>query len=171
MAELLSIPITDPDLTFYDLHRDTILSIAYNKGVQVLIFAEELRRLCKIHKYNFPGLFAQAWHETNGFTSDLWKHRRNPAGLKNTSGKAFQSFVNGVDAARAFVIHMTAYVMPENWKVTFNYRFMDSRFSVAMLANRGRKFHTMDDLAGFWAEDLMYGRKVLKTYKGLFGAI
>ena len=171
VAGTLAIPIMDSDGKYYALHKDNVMTRAYNLGTQVLIFAEELRRLCKIHGYNFPGLFAQAWHETAGFTSALWNRARNPAGLKNTSAKAYQRYYNGVDAARGFIVHMSAYVPGRTKPALNDYRFLDSRVAVAEKANKGRTFYTMDDLAGFWAEDPMYGREILKTYKGLFGEI
>lgn len=165
----MPLPILDVDRSFYVMNRDAAYSLAYNKGVHVLVFEQELRRLCKKHGYNHPAMFAQAWHETVGFSSIAWVSRRNPAGIKTNDGTRYQSYYNGVDAARAFVVHMSAYVRPPlNPKDLQRYWYLDERFRLALEANRGKSYETFHDLAGHWAEDPEYGEKIDKIYEGLF---
>ena len=165
----MPIPLRDADHSLYREKKEAVMSIAYNLGVEVYIFANELRRLCKKFGLNFPGMFVQAWHETDGFKSDAWRYKKNPAGIKTKTGKTYQKYVNGIDAARAFVVHMLAYVEPEgNGTVVKDYLYLDERFAVAVKANRGKNFATFHDLAGAWAEDTEYGEWVERRWAELF---
>lgn len=164
----MTLQLLDYTMVEYKKHKDKVLSIAYNKGTIVLTFAEELRRLCKLHGLNFPLMFAQAWHETAGFTSDTWIRRKNPAGIKNRSATTYQSYPNGVDAARAFVVHMAAYVPVLKRDGLAVYRYLDSRFEVAVEANKGLQFRTINDLTSRWAEDPEYGEKIERVFNDLY---
>lgn len=166
----MPIQLRDSGLTEYHKYASRIAEIAQTKGHNVRVFTEELRRLCKITGYNFPGMWIQAWHETAGFTSDLWLSHMNPAGLKTRSGTAYQRYYNGVDAARAFVVHMSAYAgTPTVHETLKNYRFLDTRFQTALNANIGKTFTTFGDLTGRWAEDKQYGQKIEARFKEVLG--
>jgi len=147
---------------------DKIKSIAYNKGLDVYTFVIELIRLCKITGYNHGLMFAQAWHETGGFTSEVWKNRKNPAGIKDLDGTSYQLYFNGVDAARAFVVHMSAYIPPPNEKALENYFYLDRRYKVAVYANKGKNFVTIKDLTGKWATDPEYGKKIERVFSDIY---
>lgn len=169
MADVIS--LRDTGQTEYAKYKDKVIDLAYSKGITVYVFAVELRRLCRKHGYNFPGMFIQAWHETDGFTSEPWKKRLNPAGLKSTSGKTYQSYYNGVDAARAFVVHMSAYTRPDKAAEDLQpYRYLDTRYLIALNANVGKAFNNYNDLAGHWAEDVTYGTQITDKYRTLLGA-
>lgn len=146
-------------------------SLDFFDEVSVGVFVIELRRLCRLLGYNFPGMYIQAWHETAGFSSKNWNENLNPAGLKKRSGIGYQSYVNGVDAARAFVVHMSAYTKPDKNKyVLLPYLYLDERYLVALDANRGKVYNNYNDLAGSWAEDKEYGQKIARLYGRLLGA-
>lgn len=165
------IALKDTGQTQYAKYAAKCLSLAYQRGIQAFVFADELRRLCKLTGYSFPGMFVQAWHETAGFTSENWTRRRNPAGIKNASASAYQSFANGVDAARAFAVHMSAYTPPDkNPEVLTPYRYLDKRYLVALDANKYRSYNNYNDLAGHWAEDKTYGTQIAEKYESLLGA-
>lgn len=168
----MAIAITDPNMVEYNKYKDKIMSLAYQEGMKVLTFTEELRRLCKVHGYSFPGMWIQAVHETDDFTSDAWKKNTNPAGIKNASGNKYQTFYNGVDAARALVVHMSAYTpAPKYASRLKNYLYVDNRYTLALQANQKnrRVFTTFHDLAGYWAEDRLYGEKIEAQYRYLLG--
>lgn len=166
----MPIPILDPQMVAYRKYREKIKSLAYQKGTTVQVFTEELRRLCKMLGYNFPGLWIQAYHETDGFTSALWKSNTNPAGLKNASGNGYQRYYNGVDAARAFVTHMSSYAPPPQYgKRLEPYHYLDTRYDIAMAANKGKVYRSFHDLAGTWAEDPTYGKQIEEKYRYLLG--
>jgi hypothetical protein len=173
----MALPIRDESLKFYYQHRGEVLKRAKETGqLHVVTFTEELRRLCKVLGYNFPAMWAQAANETGHpitgepFASDLWKTHRNPAGLKTSSAGGYQKYHNGVDAARAFVVHMSAYATPpRNAPLLAPHRHLDARYLVAMNANRGKTYATFDDLEGRWAEDRQYGNKIEEKYDKWFG--
>lgn len=157
------------DGSYYKTLKDKVHSISYNKGVQVNVFAVELMRLARLVGLNGPGMFAQAWHETGGFGSDKWKKQKNPAGIKRGDGVGYQTYVNGVDAARAMVVHMAAYVPPRNIAILDNYLYLDGRYEMAKRINQGMQYSTFDDLTGRWAIDPEYGKLVTKVYHELYG--
>ena len=173
----MALPIKDMYLKSYYKNKDAVTKRARETGqIDVMTFTEELRRLSGVHGYNFPALWTQAAHETGHpetgepFQSDLWKENKNPAGLKNADGSGYQRYYNGVDAARAFVTHMTAYVPPPyNAPRMAPYRRLDTRYRLALDATRGKSFSTYDDLAGTWAEDQSYGKKIEEKYNRWFG--
>lgn len=168
----MNVPLRDTGQTQYSKYAEKVMTLAYNKGVEVYVFARELRRLCKITGYNFPGMFVQAWHETAGFSSDAWRYRINPAGIKNKSGDTYQRYYNGVDAARAMVVHMSAYARPDKGESSLvPYRHLDVRYLIALNANLGKTFNTYNDLAGHWAEDPTYGTQIYAKYLELLGSV
>ena len=54
--------------------------------------------------------FAQAWHETGGFTSERWKKSLNPAGVGATNDGAWgQDFASAAEGIVAQYAHLLAY--------------------------------------------------------------
>jgi len=154
-----------------DSQRENLVltTMAYNKGTDVLIFWKELRRLADLTKRSAVSLFVQSWHETAGFTSALWKNKKNPAGIKTKDGKNYQTYPNGVDSARAQFVHMSAYLEPSLHKALTNYKYLDERYDLALKATESHAvFTTFHELAGWWAEDPQYGEKIDRVYNDLF---
>jgi hypothetical protein len=173
----MALPIKDMYQKSYYKHKDEVLRRARETGqLDVITFTEELRRLSKVHGYNFPALWTQAAHETGNpttgepFQSELWKSHKNPVGLKTSTGAGYQRYYNGVDAARAFVTHMSAYVPAPLQAIKLGpYRYLDTRYNIAKEANRGTTMSTYDDLAGTWAEDRNYADKIEAKFAKWFG--
>jgi Mannosyl-glycoprotein endo-beta-N-acetylglucosaminidase len=168
------LPLWDKNRTYYNKYRTKIQAQAHRllqTDIEAYNFIMELRRLCLGFGYNFPALFTQVWHETAGFTSDLWKENRNPAGLKTADSKGYQKYYNGVDAARAFMVHMSAYANTPDVVAKFAiYRYLDARYRTALSANVGKTYRYMTDLNKRWAEDPQYGQKIEAKMKELLGA-
>lgn len=169
----MSVPIRDEDGSLYSKYRAKVVATAaLTKNIDVITFTEELRYLCKVLGYNFAGLWTQAAHETGPtpFGSKVWLDYTNPAGIKTLSGNNYQRYRNGVDAARALVVHMSAYVPPPKSPVLLTpYLYLDSRYQFAKAANKGIQYHTYDDLAGHWAEDPTYGKQINEKFQRWFG--
>jgi hypothetical protein len=168
------LPLWDKSRSYYTKYKTNIQHQAYRllqTDIEAYNFIQELKRLCLGFGYNFPALFMQVWHETAGFTSALWREHRNPAGLKTADGKGYQKYYNGVDAARAFMVHMSAYANTPDVVSKFSiYRYLDARYRTALNANVGKTYRSMTDLNGRWAEDPQYGQKIERKLRELLGA-
>lgn len=140
---------------------------------EVVSYAEELRRLCELVGFDFRILFAQAWHETAGFTSDWWTERLNPAGIGITGdpaqNAASHTWANGTDAARAHVAHMWAYVEGTTGDAVSNaYKGYDPRFQNVFDAGYDGTVRTLNDLTGKWATDPRYAEKIAAKANQIF---
>jgi hypothetical protein len=114
-------------------------------------------------------LVGQSHLETNGWTSDWWVNRGNPAGLgitgDPTQNANSQTWTSGADSAFALLSHMTAYLHGEDWIDHWNESWPDpidvnKRFTAPIRA--GYRASVLDDLNGTWAidPDNNYGGKI-----------
>lgn len=133
----------------------------------------ELYRLCQLVGFDFRILFAQAWHETDGFTSKWWRERLNPAGIGITGdpaqNDASHTWATGTDAARAHAAHMWAYVEPNSDGMA-EYWHYDPRFEAVYEAGFDGTVRTLGDLGnGKWATDPQYAEKIAAKANQIFG--
>lgn len=138
-------------------------------------YVRELHRICGLIGLDWRILFAQAWHETGGFTSFWWAQRLNPAGLGIT-GDAAQNdaspiWTTGDSAARAHLRHMALYVFG-------NY----GADKAALIGPPAGDFHyqemkdagylgivkTISDLTGRWGADPGYAQGIVNRFNALF---
>ena len=140
------------------------------RTLDVRVLAEELRRLCKTHDLNIGLMWSQIMHETASFSSDVWRSRCNPAGIKNKSGDAYMRYPNGVDAARAMVSHVASYLFSAKYKSAIDPE-LDPRWEIAarIASNTNAEDRPLlDTIAKSWAEDASYARKVGLWFIRLF---
>ena len=141
-------------------------------SADVVAYAHELSRLSHLAGLNFGAAAAQAVEETADFSSQDWLIRRNPAGLGHDPDQpAGLSFANGVDAARAHLVHLGAYV----WGVQLPpalrpYQAIDPLFCRVIAAGYGGTAKTVADLTGTWATDPQYGANIAAVYATLEAA-
>jgi len=138
-------------------------------------YATELWRLCSLVGIDPAILFAQAAHETYDFSSAWWQYRRNPAGIGIT-GDAEQNaashiWQNGIEAARAHVVHMAVYahgVASYVWLELSPFKALDPRLSAVTEAGYAGKVRTLADLTGKWATDPKYAEKIAAKANAIF---
>lgn len=140
--------------------------------VLVVQYINELWRLCEEVGYDPAVLFAQATHETGTFSSQPWESYLNPAGIGVFDGSnRVGMFANGIDAARAHVIHMAAYIHgPGSWAHSSRYVGLDPSYYQAIRHPKAGTVKHVEDLGnGTWASDPNYTEKVLAHYAKLTG--
>lgn len=143
----------------------------------VMQYARELFRLAPLVSLDPAVLFAQAAHETAGFTSFYWRTRLNPAGIGITGdpaqNAASQTWATGTDAARGHVLHMWIYTQAgeptsETIKWLFAGRY-DIRALHAIDQPWSGEVRTIRDLTGKWATDPAYHDKIVRKHAAIFG--
>jgi hypothetical protein len=139
-------------------------------------YVEELYRLCELVGFDFRILFAQAWHETAGFTSYWWLQRLNPAGIGITGDpkqdNASHTWENGTDAARAHVAHMIAYTAHAGGWPSHELDVPsdhDPRWDAVQDAGFFGSVGKLGDLGnGKWAVDPRYAEKIAAKANRIF---
>lgn len=124
-------------------------------------FIAELWRLGGEAGYDPAVAFAQFCLETGSGTSPAWRDRLNPGGIGITDTQDTGiAFANGQDAARAMLVHLSAYVRgydPHLWR----YLHLDPRYLAPLRAGYGGSVTTLADLGnGRWATDPDYAVKI-----------
>ena len=143
-------------------------------------YLKELVRLCKLVDFDWRILYAQAWHETAGFTSRWWTERLNPAGIGITGdpaqNAASHTWANGTDAARAHVVHLALYVFGETvtWSPAVasaldDWTNFDPRLQAVSDAGFAGTVRFLRDLGnGRWATDPNYAEKIAARANEIF---
>lgn len=142
-------------------------------------YVAELWRLCNLVGFDFRILFAQAAHETDNFNSKWWIERRNPAGIGITGdpaqNEASHAWANGIEAARAQVVHMWAYandvvLMSQSQNhAALQYTKLDPRFDAVIDAGFLCSVHKLGDLGnGKWATDPKYAPQIAAKANAIF---
>jgi len=124
-------------------------------------FVAEVWRLGGAAGYDPAVVFAQFCDETGAGTSNAWATRLNPGGIGITDGgDRGIGFASGVDAARAMLVHLSAYVRgydPHLWR----YLALDPRYLEPLKAGYGGSVRTLADLGdGRWATNPNYARQI-----------
>lgn len=107
---------------------------------------------------------AQSSHETNVWRSKVWVDWKNPAGIGIMGGGQLdhRPYKNGVEAAKAILIHHCAYtgtVVPATWT---SWIALDPRYAAALKKYGGSVTRWNQYGAGKWAEDPDYYSGIIK---------
>jgi hypothetical protein len=134
-------------------------------------YLEEVWRLSKRLGYDPAVVAAQSSEETGGWTSPIWKSRLNPVGLGVTdAGDEGIAYESGTDAARAHLVHLSAYVRGFERKLQ-PYLYLDPRWQKVFEAGYAGTAKTLDDLAGRWASDPGYADKIEEHLRQIQNAV
>lgn len=138
---------------------------------EVDAYLEEVWRLCRLVGYDPAVVAAQSSLETGGWTSPIWRSRLNPAGIGVTdAGDDGLTYSSGDDAARAHLVHLSAYVKGYEPKFKSFIR-LDPRWQKVFEAGFAGSARTVDDLTGRWASDAGYGGKIGDHQRAILRAI
>lgn len=141
------------------------------RQVEVDRYLEEVWRLSTLLGYDPAVVAAQGSEETDAWTSPIWKSRLNPVGLGVTDGGDDGiGYANGADAARAHLVHLSAYVKGHEPKVK-TFLSLDPRWQKVFEAGYDGSVKTLDDLVGRWASDPGYAGKIRDHLRGIQNAI
>lgn len=142
---------------------------------EVFSFLVELERLCRVYRLDFTILSAQSAHETDDWRSDEWVQYLNPAGIgKFPDGtREGNGWQDGIDAARAMIVHMLIYVVgrggmgeiPEGW------RALDPRLDDVIAKRWDGTVRHIGQLTGKWATDTKYAAKVAAKANAMYPMI
>jgi len=121
-------------------------------------YVQEVWRLATRLGYDPAIVTAQASLETEGWTSYLWRERLNPArlGISDVVDLGV-CFSTGVDAARAHLVHLSAYERGYDRRLQPFLRLDPTWQEVFATGNAGRA-KTVDEFAARWSPDPEYGR-------------
>lgn len=145
------------------------------------VYLNEVYSLCQRSDIGLDAsiIVAQSAHETaywgatdpagaNGY----WNTSLNPAGLGITyDGEPSVDFGNGLNAARAHVVHMYGYVKGDipSGHVLRQYVPLDPRWNALASSGNLGTVNTISDLAGKWASDPNYGIGISNVGNAIFG--
>lgn len=140
----------------------------------VVTYIGEVYRLCEPLGYAAHVLIAQSHEETGGWKSRAWREGLNPAGIgiMDASARQDRVYASGVDAARAHVVHMHAYVsgqIPMGSELS-SYVGLDPRYEAVFSAGYGGSVSTIADLSGRWATDQEYATNIVEHLRLVYGA-
>lgn len=124
-------------------------------------FIAELWAICRRAGYDPAVVFAQFCDETGAGTSPAWTARLNPGGIGITDGgDEGIAFGSGEDAARAMLVHLSAYVRgydPALWR----YIALDPRYVKPLELGYGATVRRLADLGGgAWASNPRYAAQI-----------
>lgn len=140
---------------------------------EVYNYIDEVYRLAPQLGFDPALIIAQSSLETDNWRSYWWDERLNPAGLDITGHKPTEqeseSFANGTIAARAQLAHMHAEVFGSTRPLPPVLQGVDKSYENVFAAGWAGDIKTLQDLAGTWATDPMYGWKIAKRASTIFG--
>jgi N-acetyl-anhydromuramyl-L-alanine amidase AmpD len=143
-------------------------AIAYGraKGAKrwdfLVAYLTELWRLATKMGYDPAVLAAQSAEETAVWTSDGWVQKGNPAGMGADDDKPFDQWLGwetGEEAARAHIVHMSAYLGGYVAKLR-PYIRLDRKWQAVFEAGYVFRVSTLRDLSKRWASDPFYAEKI-----------
>jgi hypothetical protein len=134
-------------------------------------YLTELWRLAQCAGYDPALLAAQSSEATDGWTSDLWHARLNPANLGSTDvGDPGLWFEDGINAARAHVVHASAHA--DGWEPRFaEFLKLDPSWQRVFEGGYAGSARTLEDLVGCWTPNPRSIRSVRTHLDGMRGAI
>ena len=128
-------------------------------------YVDEVWRLGTMVGYDPAVIFAQFCDETGVGTAPHWVERLNPAGLGVLEDRWRPvhdlgiGFSTGVDAARAHIVHLSAYVTGYEPRLQ-PYLGLDPRWQAVFVAGYAGIAATIADLAGRWASNPRYAEQI-----------
>lgn len=127
-------------------------------------YIDEMYRLSSETGFDAAILIAQSVHETGDWQSSWWSERLNPAGIGITGdpaeNEASKYFADGIEAARAQVAHMHAYVYGDTRPLPSELEGTDPRYQAVFDAGYAGTVDTIADLATQWAVDPSYAEGI-----------
>lgn len=138
---------------------------------EVDAYLAEVWRLGNQLGYDPAIVAAQSSHETGGWTSPSWRDRLNPASLGISAhvdiGLAYNA---GVDAARAHLVHLSAYLKGYEPRLR-GFIHLDPTWQSVFESGNAGTAHVASDLDGRWSPEPLYGKQVLDHLQWIVGAI
>lgn len=114
--------------------------------------------------------WAQAWHETAGFTSPRWREARNPAGLGATDDGAWGSVFRTIEAGVfAHYAHLLCYAAPEHPQPLQGISLLSPRREALARTHGLGSAPLWWMLTGKWSTDPDYIAKIIRVANDLFG--
>lgn len=139
---------------------------------QVYAYIDEIDRLAPTLDFDASILIAQSVHETGDWQSSWWSERLNPAGIGITGDpaqdEASKTFASGVEAARAQLAHMHAYVYGSTRTLPSDLEGTDPRYGAVFEAGNDGSVKTIADLAMKWAIDENYAEGICRRGNAIF---
>ena len=116
-------------------------------------------------------LVAQSAAESGYWTEDEWERGLNPAAIRvGDVADVSAPYATGIDAARAQIVHLYAYVhgrIPDGHALA-PFRHLDPRYEAVFAAGWGGSVDTIAGLAGTWATDPAYHTKIVARGNAIF---
>lgn len=138
----------------------------------VELFIREIYRLAPQVGFDPAILVSQSALETGYWKSSWWNERLNPAGLGVTGdpqqNAASPTFPDGTIAARAQIAHMHAEVYGNAQALPPELQGVDPTYQRVFQAGWAGTIRIIDDLAGTWAVDPLYGHKIVRVAKEIY---
>jgi N-acetyl-anhydromuramyl-L-alanine amidase AmpD len=127
----------------------------------------ELWRLAARLGYDPAVLAAQSSHETDGWTSETWRTRLNPAQVGITEANdCGVCLANGVDAARAHLVHLSAFVRGYEQRLR-GFIALDPCWQGVFESGAAGKVQSLSTLVPWWSADPAYPASVATHLTGL----
>lgn len=125
--------------------------------------AREVYRMCLKAGLNPLAAWAIVIHETRNFTSPAWATGLNPGNIMNADGSDIARFTSGVEAARAFVVHLLVY---EQGKAGIFglYRSLDPGAARIVRAGYAGTVSSIEDFRGKWSASESWPEDVVACY-------
>lgn len=131
----------------------------------------EIWRLGSSVGYDPAVVVAQSSLETEGWTLPAWRERLNPAGIGISADfDRGISFRDGVDAARAHLVHLSSFVKGYDPRLR-SFIHLDPTWQSVFEAGHAGTASVVEDLTGRWSNDICYGRHILDHYDALRDSI
>lgn len=136
-------------------------------------YIREVYRLAPQVGFDPAIIISQSALETGYWKSPWWETRLNPAGLGITGDpyqeNASPTFESGIISARGQLAHMHAEVYGNKQPLPTELQGVDPTYQHVFNAGWAGTIVTIEDLAGTWAVDPLYGAKIVRVANEIFG--
>jgi hypothetical protein len=135
--------------------------------VDVDAYLGETWRLAPRLGYDPALLAAQSSYETEGWTSEIWRTRLNPAQIGvDEAADCGVRFANGIEAARAHFVHLSAFVRGYEQRLQ-EFIALDPCWQRVFEGGAAGKSRTLSSLVPWWSADPAYPTLVGSHLAGL----
>jgi N-acetylmuramoyl-L-alanine amidase len=156
----LDVPVKGPSSATLEATRAWARRRTAVRLADVDAYLAEVWRLAGRLGYDPAVVVAQSSYETDGWTSDLWKTRLNPARLGVADAHdCGVAFANGVDAARAHLVHLSAFVRGYEPRLQEFLR-LDPGWQTVFQDGAAGRARSLADLSSLWSPDPAYPKAV-----------
>ncbi|MEA2527967.1 MAG: N-acetylmuramoyl-L-alanine amidase [Thermomicrobiales bacterium] len=130
-------------------------------------YLSEIWRLAPRIGYDPAVVAAQSSCETEGWTSEIWRTRLNPAQLGiGEAADCRVSFVNGTDGARAHLVHLSAFVRGYESRLR-QFISLDPCWQKVFESGAAGRAQSLADLVPWWSADPGYPASIAVHLCGL----